>query len=413
MSDTQPHGLSYRDVLDPRALPLRQQLGLVGLVGIALLPFGADPLFTLKLIGALYFAVFAMSWDVVSGYTGQISFGHGLFFGVGGYTSALLNLELGLSPWLAVLVGMVLAAVAGVVIGVPALRLEGPYLSLITLVAPLILLQVFIVFSDTFGGELGLSSPESLVAFESFPTTILAHYYIAFGLFVGVLAALLAVTRSDAGDVLTAIREDEQAVAAAGLNPAKFKIFAFVLSAAVGGLAGAMFVHTPVGNPQPSQLLVLTVSIEVIIASILGGMGTIVGPAVGGLFFYLFRDFLSGLSWTVPVVGAPVSDLDLLLFSLFTLALLFVLPGGALRWAIRNGRRALDSRKREGGDDEGGPAVTDGGRGPVVATLADYRDRLASRDGGGTNDATRNRRTTEREGVDERLDETNDDGGRQ
>ncbi|MFC4551191.1 MULTISPECIES: branched-chain amino acid ABC transporter permease [Halorussus] len=378
---------TYRDLLDPTSLALRHKLGLLGLVAIGLLPLGVGPLMALKLTGALYFAVFAMSWDAVSGYTGQISFGHALFFAVGGYSSALLNLGWGVPPAAAILAGTVLAAVAGIVVGVPALRLEGPYLSLITLVAPLILLQIFIVFSDIFGGELGLSSPEALLTFESFETAITANYYLAFGLFVFVLVLLLAVTRSDAGAVFTAIREDEDAVAAAGLNPAKFKIFAFVLSAAVGGLAGAMFVHTPsVGSPQPSQLLVLTVSIEVIIAAVLGGMGTIVGPAVGGLVFYMLRDYLGGLTWTVPVVGVPVSELDLLLFSLVTLALLFFLPGGVVRWAIRNGRRAM--RRGEPGADR---AVPDGGervedlRTPLERTLDSYdealRDRLNPQEG--------------------------------
>jgi branched-chain amino acid transport system permease protein len=383
---------TYRDLLDPTSLALRHQIGILGLVALGLLPLGVDRLMVLKLTGALYFAVFAMSWDAVSGYTGQISFGHGLFFAVGGYSSALLNLNWGVEPVVAVLVGTVLAAVAGIVVGVPALRLEGPYLSLVTLVAPLILLQMFIVFSDTFGGELGLSSPEALLTFESFETAITANYYLAFGLFAFVLVLLLAVTRSDAGAVFTAIREDEDAVAAAGLNPAKFKVFAFVLSAAVGGLAGAMFVHTPaVGSPQPSQLLVLTVSIEVIIAAVLGGMGTIVGPAVGGLFYYMFRDYLGGLSWTVPAVGVPIAELDLLLFSLATLALLFFLPGGIVRWTVRNGRRALNRRSRgdgqvvpdggvEGGSNAGdessaerGPAA---GRTPVERTLASHREAL-------------------------------------
>ena len=384
---------TFRDLLDPTALGFRHQLGVLGVVALGLLPLGVDQLTVLKFVGALYFAVFAMSWDAVSGYTGQISFGHGLFFAVGGYGSALLNLEWGVAPVAAIAVGTVLAAVAGLVIGVPALRLEGPYLSLVTLVAPLILLQLFIVFSGTFGGELGLPSPEPLLSFAAFETTITANYYLAFGLFVFVLSVLLAVTRSNAGSVFTAIREDEDAVAAAGLNPAKFKTFAFVLSAAVGGLAGAMFVHTPsVGSPQPSQLLVLTVSIEVIIASVLGGMGTIVGPAVGGLFYYMFRDYLGQLTWTVPVFDAPLAELDLFLFSLFTLALLFFLPGGFVRWAIRNGRRALDQR---GGDAEravpdGGERVEDprtsaerdgaGGTGPVERTLASYREALRNRD---------------------------------
>ncbi|WP_458209140.1 branched-chain amino acid ABC transporter permease [Haladaptatus sp. NG-SE-30] len=348
---------TYRDLLDPTSLALRHQLGILGLLGLGLLPFGVEPLTVLKLTGAFYFAVFAMSWDAVSGYTGQISFGHGLFFAVGGYSSALLNLELGIDPLVAIPLGTVVAAIAGIVIGVPALRLEGPYLSLVTLVAPLILLQVFIVFSGTFGGELGLASPDELLSFEDFQMVITANYYLAFGLFAFVLLLLLAVTRSDAGAVFTAIREDEKAVSAVGLNPSKFKIFAFVLSAAVGGLGGAVFVHTPIGNPQPSQLLVLTVSIEVIIASVLGGMGTIVGPAIGGLFFYMFRDYLSQLEWTVPLFDAPIAELDLLLFSVVTLALLFFLPRGIVPWAVRNGRRIMARKNGDAGQvlPDGGP----------------------------------------------------------
>ena len=358
------------------SLAPRYKLGLAALALLALAPFplrmllgeGQGLLSTITLTSALFFAMFAMSWDVVSGYTGQISFGHALFFTVGGYGSALLNLELGVPPAAAILLGTALAALAGVLIGVPALRLEGPYLSLITLVAPLILLKLFIVFSDTLGGELGLPSPDPLVPVSGFAGQTLADYYVAFALFVLVLGVLFAVTRSVTGSVLTAIREDEDAVAAAGINPAKFKIFAFVLSAAVGGLAGAVFVHT-IGKPQPSQLLVMSVSVEVIIATIVGGMGTITGAALGGLLFSLLREWLSSVTTTVPVVDVQIASLDLLLFSLVTLGLLFFLPGGVLRWGIERGRRIA------GADPQ---PVADGGRTPLERTLDAYRDALAA-----------------------------------
>jgi branched-chain amino acid transport system permease protein len=365
------------DPWNPRSvvsLAPRYKLGLAGLVVLALAPLllpavlgrGRGILAVVTLTVALFFAMFAMSWDAVSGYTGQISFGHALFFAVGGYGSALLNLELGVPPVAAILLGTVAAALAGVLIGVPALRLEGPYLSLITLVAPLILLQLFIVFSDTFGGELGLPSPDPLVPVSGFTAQTMTDYYVAFALFVAILGVLLAVTRSDAGSVFTAIREDEEAVAAAGINPAKFKIFAFVLSAAVGGLAGAVFVHT-VGKPQPSQLLVMSVSIEVIIATIVGGMGTITGAAVGGLFFSLFREWLSDVSATVPILNVQVASLDLLLFSLVTLALLFFLPGGLLRWGIERGRSVVV---------ENPEPVADGGQTSVERVLDAYQEAV-------------------------------------
>ena len=355
-------------VLAPRYL-----LGALGIVALAVLPFvGISTTQLLVLIGAFYFGMFAMSWDAVSGYTGEISFGHALFFAVGGYTSTLLNLGFGLSPSLSIPAGVLLAALAGVLVGVPALRIRGPYLSLITLVAPLILLQVFIIYGDIFGGELGLSAPAALVTADEFDLVVTANYYIALGLFLAILLLLFAITRSDVGSVLTAIREDEDAVAAAGLNVAKFKVFAFVLSAAIGGLAGAMFVHTPVGSPRPSQLLALIVSIEVLIAAILGGMGTIVGAGLGGVFFYFVNDLLNQQSYTIPVVNVGINEASLLIFALLTMTLIYVLPQGVFPWAIRAGRRLL-------GRARGNPVATDGGReadSPIEQATERYRRAL-------------------------------------
>lgn len=345
---------TLRSQLNPLSMPLRYKLGLVGLVLLAVLPMFIDATMALTLSLAYFYGVYAMSWDVVSGYTGQISFGHGVFFGVGGYTSALLNLGHGVDPILAIPVGVVMAAIAGVIIGVPALRLKGPYLSLVTLVAPLILVQIFIYRSDVFNGEQGLSGVEPLFGLRTFGDEM-AFYYIAFGLFVFVLALLWVVTRTDAGPVFTAIREDEDAVAAVGLSPAKFKIMAFVLSAAIGGLAGAAIVHTPSGNPSPTTLLSITVNVEVIIAAILGGMGTIVGAAIGGIALILLRDQLSAIDMVIPLLDTPVSDMDFLIFSLITFVLLFVLPGGILRWAVGIGQHLL-------GRSGSGPEVAaDGG----------------------------------------------------
>ena len=362
---------SLVSVIDPREFSVRTWIGLVGLVLLGLAPFwmgflyggNQDLLMLRTVIAALFFGMFAMSWDAVSGYTGQISFGHALFFAVGGYGSALLNLGYGVPPVLAIVAGIVLAAVAGLLIGIPALRLEGPYLSLVTLVAPIILFRFFVFKSDVFGGELGLSSPDPILPTSGFAQATYVYYFVAFAAFVLVLVVLLAVTRSDAGAVFTAIREDEDAVAASGLNPAKFKIFAFVLSAAVGGFAGAVFVHTT-GKPTPSQLLVQTVSIEVIIAAVVGGMGTIVGAAVGGIFLSLFRDQLSNVHATLPGLGIDVGSLDLFLFAFVTLLLLFYLPGGFLRWGIRQGRRAI------GADG----AAADGGKTPVEQVRESFRD---------------------------------------
>jgi len=356
-------------LLSPTALPRRHQAGLLGLLALAVAPLLVSDIDTLKLTSALFLAVYAMSWDAVSGYTGQISFGHALFFAAGGYTTAILNVHYGVSPVVGIPLGVLVAALAGLAIGVPALRVRGPYLSLITLVAPLIVLQLFVYFSGFTGGEIGLLGVEQ---FTPDPT---ANYYIAFGVFLFALAVFLAVTRSDAGSVFTAIREDEDAVVAAGLNPAKFKIFAFVLSAAVGGFAGAVFAHTvAAGALTPSQILALTVSIEVIIAPILGGMGTITGAAVGGLFFWLLRDQLRQMETVIPLLDVAVKQVDLLVFLLITLGFLFFLPEGIVPRLLREARR-LGSQPSEA-------TTTDGGRSPLEASLDGFRDQFERLRGG-------------------------------
>jgi branched-chain amino acid transport system permease protein len=363
--------------LNPLELRRRHQVGLLGLVVFAVLPLAApveaigfvSSLTVLQVTGALFFAVYVMTWDVVSGYTGEISFGHALFIGVGAYTSGLLNVHLGVPLVASIPLAVAAAALTGLLIGFPSLRVRGPYFSLLTLVAPIILLRIFVFFSDVTGGETGLLG----IATISFDPV--RNYYIAFAVFLFALAVFLAITRSDAGQVLTAIREDEDTVVAVGLNPAKFKLFVFVLSGGVGGLAGALFVHTYAqGVATPSELLGLVLSIELIVATILGGIGTITGAAIGGLFFFMVRTWLRGVETTIPLVGAPVSELYFLVFGLVTLGFLFFLPRGIVP-------RVLLEASRLRGRSDGSPRP-DGGRTPLQSILSRFREELKRRFGG-------------------------------
>jgi branched-chain amino acid transport system permease protein len=361
---------SLGELLDPRAMPFRHKLGLVGLAVLAVLPFFTPPIRSLQFAGALFFATFVISWDFVSGYTGEISFGHGLFYGVGGYTAGMLNLHAGVDPYLAVPIGAVAAALAGLTIGFPSLRLHGPYFSLITLVAPIIVISIFRFYPEWTGGELGLISVGTVEKFGAIgpipspgfdPT---AAYYAAFVVFSIAMAVFMAVTRSDAGVVLTAIREDEVATAATGKNPAKYKLFAFVLSGLIGGFAGAAYGFSAVGSFTPSELLALVVSIEVIIAAILGGIGTISGAAVGGMVFYLLQVVLRNadaiaipftdlrIVLQVPFVGTPISEFDFLIFAVITLGFLFFLPQGIVPRLILFGRSLLGSERPEEDEEE-------------------------------------------------------------
>ena len=350
-------------IVNPRELRLRHQVGLVGLLLLFLVPVPLTAVQLSGLILLLYFMMFAMSWDFVSGYTGQISFGHTLFFATGGYGAAILNVDYGVHPFASILIATLLAGVAGLIIGVPALRLQGPYLSLITLIAPLILFQFFILFSDIFRGTNGFTvQPDSLVGSSQsavvtfsggngFITSTIAEWYIAFFAFALMLGTMYAITRSDAGDVLTAIREDEDTVAAAGLNPAKFKIFAFVGSGIAGGLAGALFAHSgAVGTVVPQNYIQIDLAIQVIIMAVIGGMGTIVGAAVGAAFFLATQVALSTLTFTIPIINKTPGALTPLPLFAIAILVLFFAPGGIVR-AVTRRLDAMEEGATSEGDD--------------------------------------------------------------
>ncbi|WP_336136612.1 branched-chain amino acid ABC transporter permease [Natronomonas amylolytica] len=350
---------AVKEKLQFSEMALRHKLGVFGLVALGLLPTVLKPLELSEFTYVLFLMMFAMSWDVVSGYTGQLSFGHAFFFALGGYGTSVLTSQHGLPVLLGIVLATVLAAIGGVLIGVPALRLSGPYLSLVTLIAPLLLYQSFILFSEeTFlapgglGGTSGLTEqPPQLVGLSSdaviqvgqFWMKEVGKYYVAFIALLIVLGVCYAVTRSSAGSVFTAIREDEDAVRASGLNPAKFKMFAFVLSAAVGGFAGAVWMHTG-GFPNTENLFGpgrIDVSINVIVMAIIGGMGTIVGAVVGATLFAFAEVFVNALTFEVPGLGIQFADLSPLPTFFFAMLILVFMPRGVVPEGIDRGRRYL------------------------------------------------------------------------
>ena len=371
-------------------VPTRYLAGGLALLLLVAVPLGLTAFQLSALILPVYLMVFAMSWDAVSGYTGQLSFGHTFFFALGGYTSTILNLQHGVTPVVSIPLGVVVAAIGGLVIGFPALRVRGPYLSLITLIAPLILLQIVILFNSNLpyvapsglGGVNGFvatndplvgTTGAAVLTVPSFPWVVIVDYYLAVALFVLSAALMLLVTRSGTGEILTAIRENEDVVEAVGLDTAKFKLFAFVLSGAVGGLAGAMFVHSSIGNPlNPQQILSITVAINIVIMAILGGMGTIVGAAVGAVFFvavtFLVGQFGGGV--VVPILGESLASL--MPAPLFLAALLVVIyrPEGLVPALVNFGRWLnTPPEEREVPDDPGGKST-------LERVLEQYRDTL-------------------------------------
>ena len=262
------------------------QLGVlvVAILGAITVPFWAGGA-TYVLATASLWAVFAMGWDIISGHTGYISFGHSLLSGSAAYTTALLVYNV--DPHLPILVtfplSVLVAVIVGLIFALPSLRLKGPYFSLVTFVSVLIALKLVNIFSTYTNGELGIQSIPTL----TYDNTLL--YYETLALAFVVAGVLLYVSRSNVGRILLAIRESEETVEAAGLDTTKFKLWAFTLSSITMGIGGAMLAHF-YGTVSPSNALVNSNSIEMIAMAAVGGMGTILGPMCGAYLLVFLRD---------------------------------------------------------------------------------------------------------------------------
>jgi len=297
-------------------LPSRT-LVLVWAAGLVLLPLAYSDAYVLRILTmTCIFAIFAASWDLLAGYTGQVNFGHALFFGAGAYTSALLSLKLGVSPWLTIWAGAAVAALFGFGVGYLCLRLRGSYLSLATLAFPLIVLGLLFAFPDFSGGELGVSGLQRLTSGAT------ANYYVAAISMLVILFGLWKLADSRFGIVLHAIRDDEVAARASGINTPRYKMMVFAISGAAAGFAGAVYAHYMRGADPDTLRLAL--SFQVVIWGIFGGVATIYGPVVAVFILYPLTEWLGSFK--------EFGELRLLIFAVIVLLVLLFMPRGLAPW---------------------------------------------------------------------------------
>ena len=297
-------------------LPSRT-LVLIWVIALLALPYLYGDAYVMRILTmTCIFAIFAASWDLLAGYTGQVNFGHALFFGAGAYTSALLSLKLGLSPWLTIWAGAAVAMLFGFLVGYLCLRLRGSYLSLATLAFPLIALGLLFAFPSFSGGELGISGLRRLMI------TPTANYYVAAISMLVIVFGLWLLADSKFGIVLHAIRDDEVAARASGINTLKYKMIVFAIAGAAAGFAGALFAHY-LRVAGPSSLEV-ALSFQVVIWGIFGGVATIYGPVAAVFILYPLTEYLGSFQ--------TVGELRLLIFAVIVLLVLLFMPRGLAPW---------------------------------------------------------------------------------
>jgi branched-chain amino acid transport system permease protein len=274
----------------------------VGLGFLLVAPFiGLYPVFMMK---ALCFSIFACAFNLLLGYTGLLSFGHAAYLGAAAYATGWLVRSAGWSPELGVLAGTGIAAACGFVIGLIAIRRQGIYFAMVTLAMAQMLYFVFLQAPFT-GGEDGL---QGVPRGKLFGLVSLADdrvlYYVVLAVFVAVFLFIIRIVHSPYGQVLKAIRENEPRAVSLGYDVDRYKLLAFVLSTGIAGLAGSM--KTVVLGFATLSDAHWSLSGEVVLMTLLGGMGTFAGPVIGAFTIIGLQNFLADQvgSWINVIIGA-------------------------------------------------------------------------------------------------------------
>lgn len=298
-------------------------LALLALVAaLALAPLAGLGGYVLNVMVMIFiFTMLAVSLDLVMGWAGQFSFAHAAFFGIGAYTAAILQRDAGTGFWLNLPAGMAVAGLCGLVLGLPALRLRGHFLAIVTIAFQTIVYLALTQWQSLTGGQFGIEV-KPVPGFA----TIERFYQLALALTVVTVAIAWALTHSRLGQAWRAVRDDEVLARAVGLNTTAAKLAAFVIAAALAGAAGVLVAHH-VRGVTPDDFTVLT-SATIVAMVIVGGRGTVWGPLIGAVVFT-----------ALPEVLSSAASYKLIIYGFLMIVMIIVMPQGVFGAWIERGRK--------------------------------------------------------------------------
>jgi branched-chain amino acid transport system permease protein len=289
------------------------------------------------MIRTFLWAGLALAWNIAGGYVGLISFGHAAFFGIGAYTSTILLLSYGISPWIGLFGGALLAAAAGALLTIVCARLRGPFFILSTLAAGEVTRIAALNWRSLTGGAEGLEIP----AISSAADMVFASQWPYVGLVLSYMLLVFALSvwieRSRYGYYLFATRDNEDGASAIGINPGVMRVFAMALSAALTAIGGTLFVQYFL-YLDPTHIISPDISFEFALICAIGGLGTASGPVFGALIIVPASELLRG--W----LSQSASGLYLVLYGLVVILVILYFPSG-ISGAIARGWAALTKRK--------------------------------------------------------------------
>jgi branched-chain amino acid transport system permease protein len=322
------------------------------LVLVAVLAFGLplvlrSPTYLHILILLYLYAYLTTSWNLVGGFAGVLPLGHAAFVGIGAYTSTVLSLQYGISPWLGMLVGALLSAVVGVIIGLPTFKMRGAYFALAT-IAFAEGIRVMVENIDYLGplqlnGPRGLQIPPLKLGFWSFMFADKEpYYYIILAMLTGVIALTWFVSRSKLGYYLVAGGEEPEAAQALGVNVARAKLIAMAMSSFLTAFAGTFWAQFTL-YIHPKSVMSLDISFEIAFIALIGGRGSIAGPLLGALLLRPVGDF------SRIYFGSTLPGLHLIIFGVVLILVMLYQPRGLQEPLTRlyNGAFARLVGKRE------------------------------------------------------------------
>ena len=302
------------------------------------------------LVITLVWATAAQAWNIMSGYTGQFSFGHAAFFGIGAYATIMAIREGGLSPWVGMLIGAGVAAVVGLVVGGLTFRyeLQGHYFALATLAVAELLRYTFNSvpflgegsgffkpFPREYGSEFGLAAFQ----FQSQEP----YFYLIFTFLVVITAVAWVIRSSKLGLYFFAIRERERAAAAAGIPTVRYKLLAFGVSAALTAIPGAFWAMY-FDTIRPDTVFAILINVEILLPAVVGGLGTVVGPIVGSFVVTPISEYARQ--------SVDLHGLNNIIYGVVLILIVLYSPRGVVSWPARASDLVARWRSPTGGTDE-------------------------------------------------------------
>lgn len=320
---------------------------LYGSLALALIAFPhvfSSPFPQHVMIILFMYALMAQSWNVLAGFCGQISLGHAAFFGIGAYSAAYLFFAYQISPWIGMLVGVLLAMLMAVVIGIPTFRLRGHYFAIATLLIGEGV-QIFFQRWELVGAASGIFLPivreHPLLSFQ-FHTSKLPYYYIILAFLAIACFVVWRLERSRLGFYFRAIRDEPEAASSLGVNVTLYKSFAFMISAGLMSMAGAFYCQY-VLVIDPETVFPLSLSILVVLMAVMGGAGTLWGPVIGAAVLVPLSEV------TRIYYGGTGGSLDLMIYGALIVLICIFKPQG-LVGAVKLRRTSTPPEQGNHGD---------------------------------------------------------------